>query len=202
MGRMGTFERHYDEWAAKRNNGEVGIPNDQGLWMIIYSAGTQSDITALKTHSEKLADKWRVQRDGGQLIEISGCPSCSDLEDIINSEIVSTVAFLGHGTLGAVHHYRGLQWENVAWYHFADMSGPLKTGVFEQRTCATIGSDDQVRLPVGTFVMEDPGNVYAPVGQFFVSGSTGFDEFDAAIHPAYQAGSTSNEALLQPISVK
>lgn len=114
------------------------------------------------------------------------------------SESISTVAYIGHGSLSAVRHYEGSRNQSLAWYDFAAMSGPLKTGVFEQRTCAQAHDDKQVRIPVGTFVMQEPSHVYAAVGSYFPN-SADFTAFDDAVHSAYPVGAISSDQLLQPV---
>jgi hypothetical protein len=195
--RIGTFESQYEAWRRKIDRRELGIDNDAGKWVIIYSCFGQPEISILREHAKAIADKWARQRDSSMHVDIAANPSYSELEAVIQDEYVSTVAFIGHGSLSAVRHYEGRRWNSVSWYKFGDMAGVLKQGVSEQRTCAMVGDSSQVRIPSGTFVMSDPRNLRAAVNHYFAD-TAGFDEFERHLKPVYSADGSDRDVLLTP----
>lgn len=195
--RIGTFEAQYEEWRHKLERRELGIDNDAGKWVVIYSCFGEPELTILHTHAQLLADKWAGQRGSSADVEIAANPTSSDLLRIVQDEYVSTMAYIGHGSLSAVRHYEGRRWKSVCWYDFGAMASVLKQGVFEQRTCAMVGDDKQVRIPAGTFVMSDPRSLRVAVNHYFAD-TAGFDEFERHLKPAYPADGSDRDALLKP----
>jgi hypothetical protein len=197
--RIGTFESQYEAWRRKIDRRELGINNVAGKWVIIYSCFGEPELGTLRTHAQALADKWASQRDSSMHVDIAANPSYSELVAIIQDEYVSTVAFIGHGSLSAVRQYDARRWNSVGWYKFGEMAGVLKQGVFEQRTCAMVGDSSQVRIPSGTFVMSDPRNLRAAVNHYFED-TAGFDEFERHLKPVYTADGSDRDVLLAPVS--
>ncbi len=182
--RYSDLLKHAERWAQQFNDGLLSVPDDVGDAHIVYSIFNGDDKAILRRHVDSLANKWRLQRGGSAVIQITCNPSIDDLKTIVQDHTVSTLAFVGHGSLGAWWRYDAKVHSAISWYDFATMSTHLKQGTVEQRTCASSADSKTVRLPVGTFMVSDQRNVIAPVG-YALGGCAGSDEFEDVLRPVF-----------------
>ncbi len=182
--RLSELYRCSERWAELFNAGQLSVPDDIGEAYILYSVHDGGDKALLRKHADALTAQWRSRRGGRAIIEVTCNPTVGDVEFVIQNHAVSTLAFIGHGSLGAWWRYDSKVHSPMTWYQLAALTTHLKRGIVEQRTCASAPDLRSVRLPIGTFLVTDQRNAIAPVGHS-PSNKAGFDEFEKILGSVY-----------------
>jgi hypothetical protein len=140
-----------------------------------------------------------VSLRGAKRVVLLENPSTQATLEIIADRQVSSLAFIGHGSLGSFRSWSSgseqLGW--LSWYHMPTVLNHLKTGHVEQRTCVGLNAYGQISVPLGTFIVADQTKITAPRPGSLVSNCFGFEGFNNLLSPPFSAAHNSVEDLVR-----
>lgn len=180
------FMRSYSRWETHMKEGNLSVEIEVGKVAIISSPFTDdepstesgiSELASFRTEAKALAD--RVY-ESGLTPEVVIDASRDDMTALIKDATISSMYVIGNGSLSALILDVG---DHYDWYEAAQATDHLKRGVFIQRQCG--GLTRTVNVPLGLFVVSNPLNVYAAVGDEFYPKSLDDPENDK-IQPVFE----------------
>ena len=181
--RVPVLRKQHEQHAEMLRGANFGIEDSQGMLAIlvcppITRAGKYDLLTE---EALRVADREAAVRGMARVILIES-PSHEETLDVIADPTISSLAFIGDGTLGAFRlspatHEKMPTW--LSWYELLPAAGHLKTGTIEQRTCTHIdGTGRQIRMPLGTFIVADQTKIRLPEPGTRVSDFLGYDRLN------------------------
>lgn len=176
---------HAEMLAASR----LGVDDARGSFAILVNAGEQKsgkDYETAQVHALQVAERETALR-GCERVLLLEDPSTQEVLKTIADPDVSSLAFVGHGSLGS---FRTSSQDNeqlgwLSWHHLQPAIGHLKTGTIEQRTCVGLNKRGQVTMPLGTFIIADQTKIITPPLGSNVSNEVGFEGFNDLLSPPF-----------------
>lgn len=177
----------------------LGAEDTEGVFAVFMNADTNTpeEYEVAGIHALKVADRETALRGVKRVVLVEN-PSTQEALNVIANPKVTSMAFIGHGSLGAFktwnHSEQQMGW--LSWYHLLPEVDYLKTGTIEQRTCSRLDNFGRVRMPLGTFIMADQTKVMTLRPGLRVDSSMGFEEFNARLCQPFSSPESSLAELL------
>jgi hypothetical protein len=169
LNRLSTAIAKYTEL---ENNGYFSAPTHEGYTAVIATSteytgnsyDTLNHIDAQNRIFEQEADVITrgIANRGGDAEKIV-TPSINDFLTVIKDPLCSDIIVIGNGCYRTVF----FDDQHLTWWNASLATDHLKTGSFAQRTCAHF-NPKKLNVGVGTFIMRNQTQIYAPVGEMVV----------------------------------
>ncbi len=189
--RIPVLLRQHAEHAEMLAASRFGADDTNGSFAVLVNAGEQKSGDVYETaqiHALQLTERETALRGVERVILLEN-PTTQVALEVIADPSVSSLAFVGHGSLGSFRSWNQgdeqLGW--LSWHHLLPAMDHLKTGTVEQRTCVGLNKKGQVAMPLGTFIVADQTKITTPPPGSNVPNSAGFDEFNALLSPPFSS---------------
>jgi hypothetical protein len=148
------------KYAYLHSAGVLSVLPEEGEMAIFVTSDKDKDSDIDTKEYE--AEAREVAREAGfthNSVRIIEQPKPKHILSSVRSRNVASICFIGHGSFGtyATDYYKKERHVNVDWYDLSLETNHLKTGIFDQRTCALLSRDMNVAL--GSFVMYYSSNI-------------------------------------------
>ena len=189
------FARAYSHWEKLCTDGHFSVPVEIGKTAIVSSLFTDeepntllgdTELASFREEAKALAE--RIYQNGGTP-ELAIDASRNDITSLVQDPEVATMYVVGNGSLSTL--ILGIE-ERYDWYNAATETTHLKRGLFVQRQCG--GLTRTLNVPLGLFVVSDPRNVFAAVGQDFYPLSLD-DEENSKIQQVFKTPIITHSAI-------
>lgn len=188
---MASDRQEYREASWKWNDLSkrrlFSVAPDIGTTAIFVSSWTDPELdhaeaeaqrAAFREEAKQVAERIRGQGHSAGIVR----SSVSMFASMIKNRRICSIITIGHGRLGQFStdepEHAGVNWKVLSEY-----TDHLKTGVFIQRQCGNRADD--LNVPLGLFVMNNPRNIHAADGVVFPD--TVLDpEDEAKIKPLFE----------------
>lgn len=197
--RLAVLRSQHAEHAEMVAGSRLGVEDAEGVFAIFMNADTNSaeEYEVAGVHALRVADR-EVALRGVKRVVLVENPSTQEALSVIADPNVSSMAFIGHGSLGAFKTWdeneKRMGW--LSWYHLLPEVGYLKTGTIEQRTCSRLDSFGRVRMPLGTFIVVDQTKIMTLPPDLRVATSMGFEDFNSELCRPFSSPESSLVELL------
>lgn len=188
--------------AAMVADERFGVEDNEGLFAVLVNAnskGPHKEYETAGVHALQVADRETALRGAKRVLLVEN-PSTQEALDVIADPHVSSLAFIGHGSLGSFKTWnqdeKQMGW--LSWPHLLPAIDCLKTGTVEQRTCSGLDKFSRVRMPLGTFIVADQTRITTLPPGIKLDNTVGFDGFNSMLtHPFPSAQSSIAELMEQ-----
>ncbi len=174
------FDRANNRWQQLHEQQAYSMPAELGKVAIMCSynydasASEYDDIEEFASEAFEFEQHYRLRQRDVEIIEDA---NSDDMRSILRDPSFSSVITIGHGALPYIYMHNGKRRlfspdgdfetvnNRVDWRDVSRMADHLKTGAFVQRHCGNYAR--RLSVPLGTFAVVSPSNVWAPVGSYF-----------------------------------
>jgi len=160
------FRQASEKWNTLSREKSFSVPAELGSTVIVtpYDHSMVSPLESFdrfEKQASRLA-QFIFEQSGVEPIMAPNA-SRSDIESIYQDPSISTIYFIGRGTLSSIGSLDG----PITWKDISESSDHLKTGRTYQLFCGW--QPNTLNVPLGMFGMDDHRKTYAPSGRYIRS---------------------------------